>query len=451
MRLGLIALSGVRVHDPELVAVGLTLPGFVERGRTIASLPSLGLLTLAGMTPAALDVEYVEVPDLSEVDGLPGQFDAVAISALSARARDAYALADRYRAAGTLVILGGLHATALPEEAAPHADAVVAGEGEPVWQQVVGDLLRGRLQPLYDARATPFDLRQAPLPRFELLDAERYDRVTVQTQRGCPYDCEFCAASIRLSPAFRVKPVERVLAEVRRIRELWPHPFLELADDNTFADRRHGKRLLRALAGEGLRWFTETDVSVSDDDELLGLMRDSGCAQVLIGLESPSRAGLAGLERRSDFKARRVERNAAAIARIQRRGISVNGCFVLGLDGTGPESFDAVLEFVEATGLHEVQVTLLTPFPGTPLYERLEREGRLLHPGEWQRRTLFDVCFRPDGMTAEELRTGFRGLVQRLYAEPAVARRRRRFREELRAARDGPFAARRRRHEHTSG
>lgn len=451
MRLGLIAMSGVRVHDPELVSVGLTLPGFVERGRTVASLPSLGLLTLAGLTPPAIDVEYIEVPDLAEIPDLPGHFDAVAISTLSARCQDAYRLADRYRATGTLVILGGLHVTALPEEASQHADAVVVGEGEPIWPQVVGDLVRGRLRPFYDARPMPFDLHAAPLPRFELLDLERYDRLTVQTQRGCPYDCEFCAASIRLSPSYRVKPVEKVLSEVRHIRSLWADPYLELADDNTFADRRHGKELLRALSREGLRWFTETDVSVADDDELLGLMRDSGCTQVLIGLESPAGAGLAGVERHSDFKARRAAHQAEAIARVQAHGISVIGCFVLGLDGTGPESFDSVLEFVESTGLHEVQVTLLTPFPGTPLYERLRREDRLLHDGEWERCTLFDVCFRPDRMTAEELRVGFRGLVQRLYDEEAVARRRRRFREMLRASRSRHPDMRRRHHEHPSG
>ena len=293
MKLGLLAMSGVRAYDPELTALGLTLPGFVERSRTIASLPSLGLLTLAGATPGDVATEYVEVPDLEAAPWLPGAFDAVAISSFTAQMRTAYELADRYRAQGTTVILGGLHVTALPREAAAHADAVVVGEGEPVWRHVIEDLRRHALQPVYDARGIRFDLALAPVPRYELLDPGRYNRLTVQTQRGCPFNCEFCASSIRLAPGFKVKPVSNVMAEIRRIKSIWPSPFIEFADDNTFANKAHGRELLRALADEHVRWFTETDVSVADDPELLALMRDSGCAQVLIGLVRAANPGTA--------------------------------------------------------------------------------------------------------------------------------------------------------------
>jgi radical SAM superfamily enzyme YgiQ (UPF0313 family) len=144
MKLGFIAISGVRCQNAELLAMGLTLPGFVERSKVIASLPSLGLLTLAGMTPDDVEVGYLEVPDLSQCAGLPGEFDAVAISSFSAQINDAYRLADRYRQAGTRVILGGLHVTARPDEAAAPADAVVIGEGEPVWPSVMADLRANR-------------------------------------------------------------------------------------------------------------------------------------------------------------------------------------------------------------------------------------------------------------------------------------------------------------------
>jgi radical SAM superfamily enzyme YgiQ (UPF0313 family) len=220
MRLGLLAMSGVRAHNPELTALGLTLPGFVERNRVIASLPSLGLLTLAGATPHGIDLEYVDVPDVLPAPWLPREFDAVAVSSFSAQINEAYELADRYRAAGTKVILGGLHVTALPQEAAAHADAIVLGEGEPLWPRVIDDLRHGRLGQVYDARGRSFDLAQAPMPKYELLDIDKYNRLTVQTQRGCPFDCEFCAASIRIAPGFKVKPVDRVISEVRRIKTL---------------------------------------------------------------------------------------------------------------------------------------------------------------------------------------------------------------------------------------
>ncbi|MDH3904414.1 MAG: B12-binding domain-containing radical SAM protein [Gammaproteobacteria bacterium] len=432
MRLGLIAMSGVRAHNEELTRLGLTLPGFVERNKTIASLPSLGLLTLAGMTDNDVDLDYQEVEDIAKLDELPGDYDVVAISSYSAQINEAYQLADRFRSAGVIVILGGLHVTALPDEALEHADCIVLGEGDPVWPAVVRDLKRRQLRTVYDARGTPFNLAGAPMPRFDLLEPERYNRLTVQTQRGCPFDCEFCAASIRLSPGFRVKPVDKVIAEIRRIREIWPKPFIEFADDNSFVNRKHAKRLLRAIAAEGVRWFTESDISIARDDELLALMRDSGCAQVLIGLESLTTEGLHGIEQKSDWKAKQLDTYMAAIDRIQSHGISVNGCFVLGLDGTGTESFDQVRDFVRASGLHEVQITIQTAFPGTPLYERLRCEHRLLDDTAWELCTLFDVNFRPDRMSVRELEQYFVSLARDLYSEAATKARKRAYISKLR-------------------
>ena len=431
MKLGLIAMSGVRAHNKELTKLGLTLPGFVERNKIIASLPSLGLLTLAGMTPDDVNVEYVEVEDITKVAGLPGDYDVVAISSFSAQIKEAYELADRFREAGTLVLLGGLHVTARPDEALRHADSIVIGEGEPMWPQLINDLKRHQLREIYDSRKTPFNLADAPMPRFELLDPEKYNRLTVQTTRGCPFDCEFCASSIRLSPVYRVKPVKKVIAEIRRIKELWPKPFVEFADDNTFVNKRHSKELVRALAPEKIRWFTESDISVARDDELMALMRDSGCTQVLIGLESASQIGLRGVETKSDWKAKQYDFYISAIEKIQSHGISVNGCFVLGLDGTGPESFQEVLDFVRDSGLHEVQITIQTAFPGTPLYDRLQQSDRLINDNAWELCTLFDVNFQPEKMTVAELERNFYWLVQELYSEQATKQRQQGFYRQL--------------------
>jgi len=244
---------------------------------------------------------------------------------------------------------------------------------------------------------------------------------------GCPLRCEFCAASVRISPIYKTKPVEKVIAEIRRIKDIWSTPFIEFADDNTFVAKRHAKALLRALEPEQVRWFTETDISVADDDELLGLMRDSGCAQVLVGLESPTRDALEGLELGSNWKARRFDRYLDAIARIQDRGITVNGCFILGLDGATTESFEAVWDFVRLSGLYEVQITVQTAFPGTPLYDRLRREGRILREGAWELCTLFDVNFTPTDMSVAELEAGLRSLAGRLYSEEFTQARRRGF------------------------
>lgn len=420
-------MSGVRAHNKELTELGLTLPGFVERSKVVASLPSLGLLTLAGMTPAHIDTKYIEIPDISALSDLPGDFDVVAISSFSAQIAEAYRLADRYRAIGTKVVLGGLHVTLVPNEAMQHADSIVIGEGEPSWPTLMVDLLRDELKPIYDSRNKNFDLADSPMPRFDLLDIDRYNRLTVQTQRGCPFRCEFCAASIRISPTYKLKPVDKVIAEIRHIKEFWPHPFIEFADDNSFVNKKHSKLLLRALAKEKIRWFTETDLSVAEDEELLALMRDSGCAQVLIGFESPSSNGLDGLEKTSNWKAKQVDRYMQAIERIQDHGVTVNGCFVLGLDGTGTESFDEVWTFVRDSNLFEVQITIQTAFPGTPIYERLRNEGRILKENAWELCTLFDVNFTPANMTVSELESGFRELGAKLYSADFTRERREKF------------------------
>jgi len=432
MKIGFIAMSGVRCHNKELMEFGLTLPGFVERSKVIASLPSLGLLTLAGLTPEEWEVSYLEVSDIRTLESLPGDFDLVAISSFSAQIKEAYELADRYRATGVKVALGGLHVTVCPEEAAQHADVIVIGEGEPVWPELLSDLERNRLRPVYDARGRSFNLAEAPMPRFDLLDIERYNRLTVQTQRGCPYNCEFCAASIRLDPRYKTKPVPKIVAELNRIKEIWPKPFIEFADDNTFADKRHGRELVRALIPLGLRWFTETDISVARDPELLELMRESGCAQILIGLESPRRSALEGVEQKANWKRNQADNYLEAIRRIQDAGITVNGCFVLGLDHTDTTSFEDIWEFVRKSGLYEVQITVMTAFPHTPLYERLRREGRLLQENAWELCTLFDINYQPSQMSVDELESGLRSLAKKIYSDEAIHKRRRSFFERKR-------------------
>jgi radical SAM superfamily enzyme YgiQ (UPF0313 family) len=430
-------MSGVRAHNPELTAFGLTLPGFVERNRVVASLPSLGLLTLAALTPPEIDVQYLEVTDLNVIDGVPCEFDVVGISSFSAQINEAYALADRYRSLGTKVLLGGLHVTARPDEARAHADAIVLGEGEVAWPDVMKDLKRGptNLQEIYDVRTQSFDLRQAPMPRYELLDPRRYNRLTVQTQRGCPFRCEFCAASIQISPTYKLKPIERVLEEIREIKSLWRHPFVEFADDNTFVNKAHSKQLMRGLLGERVRWFTETDLSVVDDPDLLSLMRDAGCAQVLIGFEAVTYPALNGLEQKSNWKAKQLDRYMQAIQQIQQHGITVNGCFVLGLDGADVNSFDQIWKFVRESGLYDVQITVQTPFPGTPLYRRLQQEKRLLRENAWELCTLFDVNFRPSGMSVSELESGLRTLARQLYSDEFTRKRHADFYKKLRKVR----------------
>lgn len=435
MKVGLIAMSGVRVRTPELAALGVTLPQFVNRGHVIATLPSLGLLTVAALTPEDIEVAYREVGEFTPNTNLE-EFDLVGISSFSAQIDEAYALADQYRGAGVPVVLGGLHASLMPDEVAQHADSVVVNGAEGAWPELVEDFRARRLKHRYEGlQAGVFREPNYAAPRFELLRDRFYNRMTVQTSRGCPLNCEFCAASVRITRGFQQKSVDKVLGEIESALGVTEHPFFELADDNTFVNKKWGKEFLRALAPLGISWFTETDISVAEDDELLKLLAESGCRQILVGLESPYGDDLSGMDP-SNWKKRHSKVYREAIERIQSTGVTVNGCFVVGLDNHTPEIFPRLRDFIEESGLLEVQVTVLTPFPGTPLYRRLQGEGRLLQERFWDRCTLFDVNYRPMQMTVEELEAGVRWLFTEIYNEAQYIRRKRHYMEIVKACSD---------------
>ena len=434
MKIGFLAMSGVRAHDKKLLELGLTLPGFVERSKVIASLPSLGLLYLAACTPEGHELHYFE----AEADGaeVPDLYtcDLVAISTFSAQIFEAYAIADRLRLVGVKVAMGGLHVSALPEEAMEHADYVAVGEGENVWPVIVAAAATGAAGAIFRASDyAPVDIAALPLPRYDLLGDRPYNRFTVQTTRGCPWRCEFCASTVMLQTPYRRRPAADVVRDIEEITRLHPHAFIEFADDNTFVDKEWGKELCRRLIPLKIKWFTETDVSVAEDTELLDLMNAAGCRQVLIGLESPTAGPLDGIEQRANRKARWAAQYLAAIRTIQSHGITVNGCFILGLDGHTKDIFAEVLAFAETASLYDVQITLLTAFPGTPLYTRLVREGRITEPRAWQLCTLFDVNYRPSHMSADDLRQGIYWLSEKLYCQEATKSRREGFFSNLKA------------------
>ena len=427
MKVGLMALSGVRVRNEKLVKLGVTLPQFVSRGNVIAQLPSLSLLIIASVTPADVKVDYVEVPDVSLVKISNSGYDLVAITSYSAQIYEAYELADRYRAAGIPVVIGGTHVIAEPEEAKRHADSIAIGEAEALWPRIMEDFKKSRLQPFYtEDNPGTYELSESPIPRYDLLVTEIYNRVTVQTSRGCPHDCEFCAGSKLFGQRFRQKSVGLIVREIENIKEKWARPFIEFADDNTFVDKKWSREFLKALIPLKVKWFAETDISIWEDEELLELMYRSGCYQLLIGLESTSKDSLDGIDSH-DWKLKQRDGYLEAIHRIQSNGITVNGCFVVGLDGDTPDIFKEIRDFIEKSKLLEAQVTVLTPYPGTPLYHRLKNEGRLLKEQFWDRCTMFDLNFRPKNMTPEDLEKGLLWIFGEIYNEKEFLKRKRHY------------------------
>ena len=413
------------MREAELAELGMSLPGLAGRARAIAALPPLGLLTLAGLTPDSWSMSLHEAASVDEalVERIAGERPTlVAVSALTASILEAYALSRALRARGITVVLGGLHVTACPDEAELHADAIVVGDGEPEWTTVLDDARSGALKRRYRAKQ-PFDLADAPLPRFDLLGPSERPRYTLQSSRGCPFACDFCAASRLLGP-YRVKPAARIAAELDAIRALDARPFIELADDNTFARGGPHDEVLDAFAASGARWFTEADWRLGENPAVLSRLAAAGCVQVLVGLES-----LVHEHRGMGAKRTSLARMLDSVRAIQEAGVAVIGCFIVGSDGETPESIERLRAFLDEDPCADAQITLQTPFPGTALRRRLAAEGRLLADRDWSHHTLFDVVHRPDSMTPVELAASFRGVLTDAFGA-APTRRRTQIRRE---------------------
>lgn len=419
-RLTLVSLSGLRVGHQRLVDIGMRMPGLVRRAEALAQLPPLGLLTIAAMIPESWHVNLdlddgSESPNHAVARIMETQPSLVAFSALTPSIDRAASISNSLRSRGIKTIVGGLHATADPQSCSPHFDAVACGDGEPLMQRILQDAASGNLKPHYQP-STNFDLKHTPLPRWDLLERHRPPRYTLQTMRGCPWNCSFCAASRLLGPA-REKPDSLIRQELEAIARRQKRPWIELADDNTFAGPRDHGPMLEMLGETGARWFTESDWRIGLRPSLLEKIAGSGCRQILIGFESQvfRYPGMGG-------KTAQWHQMVEAAEAIQAAGIVVNGCFIVGADGETEASIKRLGDFLETAPFGEIQLTLQTPFPGTSLHQSLRTAGRLL-PGDYSRYTLFDITYRPDGMTAEQMQNRFDRLVERAFSSGNQQRR----------------------------
>lgn len=373
--------------------------------------PPLFLPLLAGLTPPDIEVRLID-ENVEPVD-LNAAADWVAITCMTASAPRAYAIADSFRRRKIPVVIGGIHPTVMPEEAAAHADAVVIGEAEPVWREVLADLAAGRLKARYQYEGYA-DLAGLPRPRRELLRVERYLTTNiVQTARGCPNGCAFCTVSTVAGRRFRFRPIDEVIEEVRALRG-----WVGFVDDNITGNPRRAKELFAALIPLRLRWIGQADLNLAKDPELLSLAARSGCQAMFMGLESLSQENL-----RATGKSPNLGLDmGAAIRTIHKAGIEIIGSFVLGLDGDDRRVFTQIVAFAEQHKLVAAQFSVLTPFPGTMMRRQLEQEGRIADH-DWTHYTMSNVVFRPKQMTELELRQGQRYVYDRFYSLPSILKR----------------------------
>ena len=386
------------------------LPTFWNGGKTL--MPPMSLPVLASLTPPGVKIHLVD--ENVESVNLEEPADLVALSCMTASAPRGYEIADHFRARGVPVVMGGMHPTALPQEAAQHVDAVVIGEAENQWPRVFADFAAGRPRQFYRTEERP-ELKELPLPRRDLLRTERYLTVNVlQTARGCPHACTFCSVTPVFGRRYRFRPIPEVIEEIRSLRSR----SVGFLDDNIAASRGRARELFEALLPLKLRWVGQGDLSMAKDEELLRLMGRSGCAAMFVGLESLSADSLATANKRPNMGVD-YER---AVATIHRHGIDIIGSFVLGLDPDQPDVFRRTVAFAERVKLGAAQFAVLTPFPGTPLYDQFEREDRITDR-DWSRYTMSHVVYQPRNMTAAELRQGRLYAYRRFYSRRSILRR----------------------------
>ena len=400
-------------------------------------MPQLTLPYLAGLghrynETHGTDHSFVLIDDHPERIRLEGRgFDMVWFTAVTPTAPAIYRLCERARRGGLVTVIGGIHATMVPEEAGAHADALALGEGEDTVPEILADWDRDhRLRPLYTG-GRDCSLDRLPLPRWRDAELASYCPwiVPVQTSRGCRNACHFCSTTRYQGARRRHRPVQDIVEEIRTLQQqgvLTPEKTVFFTDNNIVSDSdhrrgvkdtRYARELFRALEPLHVAWTGQGETNIADDLELTRLMARSGCINLLVGFESIQQDNLASVGKPSN----QVQTYIRQIETLQRHGIAIIGCFIFGLDHDGPDVFDRTARFIQRW-IDIPQVSVLTPFPGTPLHRRMEREGRLLHR-DWPCYDITHVVFRPRSISPEALERGYRRLVRRLFSWPAVVSR----------------------------
>ncbi|MBX3214861.1 MAG: B12-binding domain-containing radical SAM protein [Labilithrix sp.] len=396
----------------------------------------LGIQTVMACTPPGVNIDLVdEYMDPIDYDV---KSDLVALSAKTSCVTYAYEVARRFRAKGKRVVLGGIHASLRPEEALEHVDCVVTGEAETLWPQVVRDLEDGKLKERYDAVGFP-PMDKIPPPAWGRSKPDGYLFHQLQTTRGCPFRCRFCSVPDISGQDFRFKPVERVLEELRALPKsrgpIAGGKPLYIVDDNFISRVRYTKDLLRAMiplkqAGQIPSWSAETTLNVANDEEMLDLFRDAGCSTLIIGFESVTEASLAAMDKPVNFCLTYQE----AVDRIHARGMTIIGNFIVGFDTDTLGVFQQTLDFVQKTGILYPFFSILTPMPGTNLFDEYKAAGRLDHE-DWHLYDTRHVVFEPTNMTREQLMDGYIWLYEQAYgADNLYARIERNWRRRTRGS-----------------
>jgi len=398
----------------------------------------LGLPYVAAMTPPQHRVRIID-DRFQEVD-FETDADLIGISILTPNAPRGYRIADEFRRRGKKVVMGGIHASVLPEEALKHCDAVVVGEADGTWLRLLQDLERGSLQRLYRNEDWP-SLSGLPIPRRDLMAASHYLPLkTIETTRGCPHNCDFCGVSEYFGKSYRMRPIAEVEAELKSLfvpqpqipRWLWrtmeriapdlpyfaTRRLLYVVDNNVGFQHDYFRDLTGIIRDADVLWWCHATINIARDTEILEMLRDSRCIAVNVGFESLNRADLDEMGKTFN----RPEEYEALIKRFHAHKIGVMGTFMIGRDNDTPDTFRQIAEFVERTRLDWAIALILGPLPDTRSYHRLKEEGRLLTEN-WEQYDNVHCVHQPRGMTPEEVERGFVYIWKRVFSPRSIYRR----------------------------
>ncbi|HVM62469.1 MAG TPA: radical SAM protein [Verrucomicrobiae bacterium] len=387
----------------ESVRVTRERPAVTDRAMLRFSV--LPLTAVAALTPRECPVRIVD--ENVEALDFDADADVVGVTFMTALAPRAYEIAREFRARGKIVVAGGYHATLYTPEVVQHFDAVVVGDAEGAWPQLLQDIEAHRLQKLYCHMDHSAELR-TPVPRRDLLAAHARDYVTlhaVQTGRGCPHGCRYCSITTFHQRKYRQRPLADVLAELRDV----PRHFM-FVDDNIISDRRYAAELFRAMAPPRKRWVSQCSIEIADDPELLRLAHRAGCRGLFIGIESTNAQNLAAVGKAFNDSAHYQQK----LARIRRAGIGVIAGIIVGMDKDDVSVFEQTLKFLDRARIDSLQLNILTPLPGTPLFADMDTAGRVTDR-DWSHYDFRHVVFRPARMTAQELQDGADWLYAQFY------------------------------------
>jgi radical SAM superfamily enzyme YgiQ (UPF0313 family) len=390
---------------------------FIQKGlfnslRAKVYSPPLNLCMIAAYTPRDIEVSITD-ECASPID-FDKEVDLVGITSLTTTSTRAYEIADAFRQRGVKVVMGGIHVSTLPDEAVQHCDSVVIGEAEGLWERLIDDFGSGKLRRRYQ-NGTLADLRGLPLPRRDLLNPADYVTInTVQTTRGCPFNCSFCSVKLFNGGRYRFRPVEDVVEEIKTL----PSRNVFFVDDTILSQRERTRKLLKALIPLRIRWGSQSTILVAQDDELLELAAESGCVGFAIGLESFSPNTLD--EMGKNFN--RPEYFHKLIEKIKSYGMIVWGSFVLGFDRDDERSIQHTIEMAWKSRLDFACFNFLTPLPGTEVYHQLIRERRLTNRN-WAAYNMANLVFKPAKMSGETLEREMRNAWLDFYSLKAIFRR----------------------------